>query len=58
LEALYGPGRATRWADGVEAYFDAKKRGSREQLRATNPKLYAIIDEVFAYSEHPDWRFS
>ena len=43
---------------GVEAYFDTLKPRSREQLNATDPPLFALIEETFAYTDHPDWRFS
>ncbi|MBB6053251.1 hypothetical protein [Armatimonas rosea] len=58
LKALYGDQRLERWVSGVEAYFDTKKRGSREALKATDPALFALVLETFAYADHPDWRFS
>lgn len=57
LKALYGDQRQERWIAGVEAYFDAKKRGSREALKATDPALFALVLETFAYADHSDWRF-
>lgn len=57
------------WSTGVEAYFDAAGQGeppvgaprpiiSRESLQAYDPELYTLINEVFAYDGHIDWRFT
>jgi len=56
LEKLYGPARVEKWVGGVEAYFDVRRKGSREQLKATDPALFAIVEETFAYTDHVDWR--
>ena len=58
LKALHGEQRLEKWVAGVEAYFDTLKPRSREQLKATDPPLFALIEETFAYTDHPDWRFS
>ena len=58
LKALHGEQRLEKWVAGVEAYFDTLKPRSREQLNATDPPLFALIEETFAYTDHPDWRFS
>ncbi len=58
LKALHGEQRLEKWVAGVEAYFDTRKPRSREQLKATDPPLFALIEETFAYTDHPDWRFS
>lgn len=57
LAALHGDTRADKWTQGVAAYFDARRKGDRERLRAADPALYALIEETFAYSDHPDWRY-
>ncbi len=57
LKALHGEQRLEKWVAGVEAYFDTRKPRSREQLKATDPPLFALIEETFAYTDHPDWRF-
>jgi dipeptidyl aminopeptidase/acylaminoacyl peptidase len=60
--------RAEYWAAGVDAYFDAagdtqppnladRPINTREDLKAYDPKLYALVDETMAFREHVDWRF-
>lgn len=56
LEKLYGPARVEKWVGGVESYFDVRRKGSREQLKANDPALFAIVEETFAYIDHVDWR--
>jgi len=61
--------RAGYWAAGVLAYFDARGQDAapedaqhpirtREDLRAYDPDLYALVHETFAYGGRVDWRFS
>lgn len=57
LKALHGEQRTEKWVAGVEAYFDTLKPRSREQLKASDPPLFALIEETFAYTDHPDWRY-
>lgn len=56
LKALHGEQRVEKWVAGVEAYFDVRRKGSREALKASDPALFALIEETFAYTDHPDWR--
>jgi alpha-glucosidase len=55
------------WSAGVEAYFDAVGTGTppngadrpittREALKAYDPELFALVDEIMAYKERVDWR--
>ena len=60
------------WAAGVLAYFDAagdparvpapvdadRPVVTREALKAYDPGLYALVDEVMAYKGHADWRYA
>ncbi|WP_395138043.1 hypothetical protein [Armatimonas sp.] len=57
LKALHGEQRLERWVVSVEAYFDVRCPGSREQLKASDPPLFVLIEETFAYTDHPDWRY-
>lgn len=64
--------RAEYWTAGVLAYFDAagdparvpspvdadRPVVTREALRAYDPGLYAVVDEVMAYRGHSDWRYA
>lgn len=47
------------WAAGVQAYFDAAggQVATREQLKAYDAGLFALVEETMAYTEHQDWRF-
>lgn len=47
------------WARGVQAYFDAgaAPATTREQLKAYDPDLSALVEETMAYTDHQDWRF-
>ena len=63
---------AAYWTAGVLAYSDAggdparvpapndadRPVVTRATLRAYDPDLYAIIDEVLAYGGHSDWRYA
>jgi hypothetical protein len=60
---------ASYWSSGVEAYFDAAGAGeppvgtarpitTRETLKVYDPSLHDLVDEVFAYNERIDWRFT
>lgn len=55
------------WTEAVLAYFDAVGQdaapndaphpiGTREALRAYDPELFALVNEVMAYDGHVDWR--
>jgi hypothetical protein len=59
--------RVGYWAAGVEAYFDAAGDGTppqhaarpittREDLKAYDPHLFALVEDTMAYKEHVDWR--
>jgi len=61
--------RASYWAAGVLAYFDARGQDAapadadhpiltREALAAYDPGLYALVHETFAYGGRVDWRFA
>jgi hypothetical protein len=56
------------FAQGVLAYFDATGQQfapndaphpitTREMLKDYDPDLFALVNEVFAYDGHPDWRY-
>jgi dienelactone hydrolase len=56
------------WVAGVEAYFDAggdslpphdaeQSIATRENLKAYDPDLYALVAETMAYRGHVDWRY-
>jgi hypothetical protein len=51
--------KAQYWARGVQAYFDAgaAPATTREQLKAYDPDLSALVEETMAYTDHQDWRF-
>jgi hypothetical protein len=60
--------REEYWVTGVTAYFDATGQsgvplagshviGNREQLKAFDPDLYALVNETMAYDGHVDWRY-
>jgi hypothetical protein len=60
--------RVEYWAEGMCAYFDAAGAGdppndqphpiiTREQLRAYDPDLCALVEETMAYNGHQDWRY-
>ena len=57
LAALYGDARIEKWTQGVAAYFDARHRGDRERLKTADPALFVLLEETFAYTDHPDWRY-
>jgi hypothetical protein len=57
LRVLFGEARLEKWVSGVEAYFDVHQPRSREQLQRTDPALFSIVEEVMAYTNHPDWRY-
>jgi hypothetical protein len=49
------------WSAGVLAYFDAageSKTATREQLKAYDPDLFALVHETMAYQDRQDWRFT
>lgn len=61
--------REAMWTAAVMAYFNAASGDSvpagadhpistREDLRAYDPALFALVDETMAYAGHVDWRFS
>ena len=64
--------RVEYWTTGVLAYFDAagdparvpapndadRPIVTRAALKAYDPALSAIVDEVMAYKGHADWRFT
>jgi len=56
------------WSEGVLAYFDAVGQeaapndaphpiATRELLKAYDPELFSLINEVMAYNGHVDWRY-
>ena len=51
--------KAQYWVRGVQAYFDAGAASAttREQLKAYDPDLSALVEETMAYTDHQDWRF-
>lgn len=52
--------RVEYWAVGVQAYFDAAgdpRVATREQLKAYDPELFALVHETMAYEDRQDWRF-
>ena len=60
--------RASYWAAGVLAYFDALGQdaapadaqqpiSNREALKAYDIELYGLVHEIFAYGGKVDWRF-
>jgi hypothetical protein len=54
-----GLSEAQYWARGVQAYFDAgaAPAATREQLKAYDAELSALVEETMAYTDHQDWRF-
>jgi hypothetical protein len=63
-----GRDKAEYWATGVQAYFDAAGRAyppvgsrlpitNREELKAYDPDLYALVDETMLYDGRQDWRY-
>jgi hypothetical protein len=61
--------RASYWAAGVLAYFDARGQDAvppdaahpvltRAALQEYDPGLYALVHETFAYGGRVDWRFT
>lgn len=59
--------RVAYWTKGVLAYFDAVGQdaapndaahpiATREDLKAYDPDLYALVHETMAYEGHVDWR--
>ena len=63
-----GRDRVEYWAAGLTAYFDGGGDGQapvgasrpithREALKAYDPILFRLVDEVMAYDGHVDWRF-
>lgn len=64
-----GNGIEDYWAEGVLAYFDAtgsrpapndapRAITTREALKAYDPELFSLVNEVMAYDGHVDWRYS
>jgi len=60
--------RASYWAEGVLAYFDASGQdaaphdaphpiGTREALKDYDPDLYGLVKETMAYEGRVDWRY-
>lgn len=60
--------RVEYWAEGVLAYFDAVGVGAppndadhpiatREDLKAYDPALFALVEETMAYKGKVDWRY-
>ena len=60
--------RVDYWAEGMCTYFDAAGAGdppndqphpiiTREQLKAYDPDLCALVEETMAYNGHQDWRY-
>ena len=56
-------------AEGVLAYFDAVGQEgtptdaahpicTREELKAYDPDLFALVNETMAYDGHVDWRYT
>lgn len=63
-----GRDRVEYLAAGVEAYFDAAGDTAplsgaehpivtREALQSYDPGLFALVEELMAYKDHPDWRY-
>ncbi|MGC8640995.1 MAG: prolyl oligopeptidase family serine peptidase [Isosphaeraceae bacterium] len=61
--------RIEYWATGVLAYFSALGQSTvpggalqpirtREDLKAYDPDLYALVNQTLAYEGHVDWRFA